>query len=149
MEPGDTVTLISSTMYGAMSITNFTVCGTIKFGASSLDRGGMVADISGIRKALDMQDATGEILGYLPTGYDDQQAAAISAAFNEKYNDPQDEFSPVMLSLREQSTMTMILDLIDYFKGMIISVFMIAMSIVSGIPGFWADCGAMVKWVSE
>ena len=32
VEPGNLVTLISTTMYGAMSITNFTVCGTLKFG---------------------------------------------------------------------------------------------------------------------
>ncbi len=66
VEPGDQVTLISTTMYGAMSITNFTVCGTVKFGATALDRGGIVADINSIRMALDMQDATGEILGFLP-----------------------------------------------------------------------------------
>ena len=86
VEPGDQVTLISTTMYGAMSITNFTVCGTIKFGATALDRGGMVADINSIRMALDMQDATGEIFGFLPDGnYDDLQAGAIAAAFNEKF----------------------------------------------------------------
>jgi len=108
VEPGDQVTLISTTMYGAMSITNFSVCGTIKFGATALDRGGIVADINSIRMAMDMQDATGEILGYLPEEeYDDLQAGAISATFNDKYNDTSDEFSPVMLTLREQGTMTM------------------------------------------
>ena len=131
VEPGDLVTLISTTMYVAMSITNFTVCGTVKFGAAALDRGGMVADINGIRTALDMQDATGEILGFLPGGeYDDLRAGAISAAFNEKYNDPSDEFSPLMQSLREQGTMTMMLNIIGYFRSIIISVFMFAMAIV-------------------
>ena len=96
VEAGDPVTLISTTMYGAMSITNFTVSGTVKFGATALDRGGMVADINSIRMALDMQDATGEILGYLPDGeYDDLQAGAISAAFNEKYSDPSKMNSPL------------------------------------------------------
>jgi putative ABC transport system permease protein len=147
VEPGDAVTLISTTMYGAMSITNFTVSGTIKFGATALDRGGMVADISSIRMALDMQDATGEILGFLPDGeYDDLQAAAISASFNEKHSDPSDEFSPVMQSLREQGTMTMMLDLVDYFKSIIISVFMFAMAIVlwnSGLLGGLRRYGEM------
>mgnify|MGYP001815856139 CR=1 FL=1 len=127
VDPGDQVTLITTTMFGAMSITNFTVSGTVKFGAVALDRGGMVADISSIRMALDMQDATGEILGYLPDGeYDDLQAAAMATSFNNKFSDPEDEFSPVMLSLREQGTMTMMLDIMDYFKGLLIAIFMIA-----------------------
>ncbi|MCK5137213.1 MAG: FtsX-like permease family protein [Bacteroidales bacterium] len=145
--PGDNITLISSTMYGAMSITNFMVSGTIKFGAAMLDRGGMIADISGIRQALDMQDATGEILGYLPSGeYDDFEAAFIASTFNEKYSDTQDEFSPVMLSLREQNTMTMYLDMIDYFKSIIIGIFLVAMSIVlwnSGLLGGLRRYGEM------
>ena len=145
--PGDPVTLISTTMYGAMSITNFIVCGTIKFGATALDRGGMVADINSIRMALDMQDATGEILGFLPDGeYDDLQAASIAAAFNERYSDPADEFSPMMLSLREQGTMTMYLDLVEYFRSIIISIFMIAMAIVlwnSGLLGGLRRYGEM------
>lgn len=145
--PGDQVTLISSTMYGAMSITNFTVCGTVTFGAAMLDRGGMVADISGIRQALDMEDATGEILGYLPGGnYDDLEADAISGPFNEKYSDPGDQFSPVMRSLREQNTMTMFLDLVEYFRGVIIGVFLVAMCIVlwnSGLLGGLRRYGEM------
>ena len=137
---GDEVTLIGSTMYGAMSITNFVVCGTIKFGTG-------VMDISSIRMALDMQDATGEILGYLPTGeYDDLEASAISAAFNEKYNLPQDEFSPIMVTLREQNNLSGFLDLIDYFRSVIISVFVVAMSIVlwnSGLLGGLRRYGEM------
>ena len=147
LEPGDQVTLISTTMYGAMSITNFIVSGTIKFGAAALDRGGMVADINSIRMALDMQDATGEILGYLPGDeYDDLQAASIAASFNEKYSSEADEFSPVMLSLREQNTMTMYLDMVDYFKSMIIGIFMVAMAIVlwnSGLLGGLRRYGEM------
>ena len=147
VEPGDQVTLISTTMYGAMSITNFTVCGTIKFGATALDRGGMVADINSIRMALDMQDATGEILGFLPGGnYDDLQAGAISEAFNEKYNDITDEFSPYMQSLRQQGTMTMYLDLVEYFRSVIIGIFMVAMAIVlwnSGLLGGLRRYGEM------
>jgi len=147
VSPGDPITLISTTMYGAMSFTNFTVCGTFRFGATALDRGGMVADINSIRMALDMQDATGEVLGFFPDGrYNDPRAAAIAAAFNEKYSDPGDEFSPVMLSLREQGTMTMMLDLIQYFRGIIVGVFMIAMAIVlwnSGLLGGLRRYGEM------
>jgi len=106
-----------------------------------------VADINSIRMALDMQDATGEILGYLPTGeYDDLQAASMSAAFNDKYSVPEDEFSPVMLSLREQGTMTMYLDLVEYFRSIIIGIFMVAMAIVlwnSGLLGGLRRYGEM------
>jgi putative ABC transport system permease protein len=147
VEPGDPVTLIGTTMYGAMSITNFVMSGTVKFGATALDRGGMIADINSIRMALDMQDATGEILGYLPSGeYDDLKAGSISAAFNETYSDPEDEFSPVMLSLRDQGTMTMMLDIMDYFRGVIIGIFMAAMAIVlwnSGLLGGLRRYGEM------
>ncbi len=147
VEPGDPVTLISTTMFGAMSITNFTVSGTVKFGAAALDRGGMMADISSIRMALDMQDATGEILGYLPSGeYDDLVANAMSASFNDKYSHAEDEFSPVMLSLREQGTMTMMLDIMGYFKSVIIGIFMMAMAIVlwnSGLLGGLRRYGEM------
>ena len=144
---GDNVTLISSTMFGAMSITNFTVCGTIKFGTAALDRGGMIADISGIRMALDMQDATGEILGYLPSGdYDEEEAKAVSAAFNERHNHPPDEFSPVMVTLREQNNLSGFLDIMGYFRGVIIGVFVTAMSIVlwnSGLLGGLRRYGEM------
>lgn len=144
---GDDITLISSTMYGAMSITNFTVSGTVKFGVSMLDRSGMIADISGIRQALDMEDATGEILGYLPSGeYSDEEANAIKESFNEKYSGNPDEFSPVMLSLREQNTMTMFLDLVEYFRSIIIGIFLVAMSIVlwnSGLLGGLRRYGEM------
>ncbi len=146
LEPGDPVTLIGTTMYGAMSITNFTVSGTIKFGAAALDRGGMVADINSVRMALDMQDATGEILGYLPEGeYDELQANAVAGSFNEKYSS-EDEFSPVMLTLREQGTMTMYLDMVDYFKTLIIGIFLVAMAIVlwnSGLLGGLRRYGEM------
>jgi len=138
VEPGDQVTLISNTMFGAMSITNFRVCGTVKFGATVLDRGGMVADISSIRMALDMQDACGEILGYLPGDeYNDEQANAVAASFNEKYSTA-DEFSPIMVTLRDQAGMAMFLDLVEYFRSIIIGVFMLAMAIVlwnSGLLG--------------
>ena len=131
VEPGDQVTLITSTMYGAMSITNFTVCGTIKFGVGALDRGGIIADISGIRYAMDMEDATGEILGYFPGGkYPDEKAIALAEYFNAAYSDEKDSFSPVMVPLRNQNNLTGMIDIIGYMSGIIISIFMIAMAIV-------------------
>ncbi|RPI45245.1 MAG: FtsX-like permease family protein, partial [Bacteroidetes bacterium] len=147
VEPGDEITLITSTMYGAMSIANFRVSGTVRFGAAALDRAGIVADISGIRQALDMTDATSEILGYLTGGdYDNEQAMAIATGFNEKYTGSDDEFSPVMVTLRDQSNMAGFLDLIDYFKFIIVTIFIVAMSIVlwnSGLLGGLRRYGEM------
>jgi putative ABC transport system permease protein len=131
VEPGDQVTLITSTMYGSMSITNFTVCGTIKFGVGALDRGGIIADISGIRYALDMEDAAGEILGYFPGGeYPDEQAIVLAEIFNAAYSDEEDRFSPVMVPLRNQNNLTGMIDIIGYVSGIFVFIFMIAMGIV-------------------
>jgi putative ABC transport system permease protein len=131
VEPGDQVTLITTTMYGAMSITNYTICGTIKFGVGALDRGGIITDISGIRHAMDMEDATGEILGYFPGGeYPDEKAIALAEEFNAEYSDEEDRFSPVMVPLRDQNSLTGMIDIIGYMSGIIISIFMIAMAIV-------------------
>lgn len=131
VNPGDEVTLITSTMYGAMSITNFTVAGTINFGVSALDRGGVIADISGIRQALDMQNATGEILGYFESGeYDDEKAVAFSNKFNATYTGEEDMFSPLMVPLRDQNNLTGMIDIVGYMQGIIVTIFLIAMAIV-------------------
>ena len=129
--PGDQVTLITSTMYGGMSIQNFIVSGTIEFGVEFLDRSGMVADITGIQNALDMQDACGEILGFLDSpNYDDEIAMKVENSFNAKYADPDDEFSPVMTRLKNESIMAGYFDFVDKFVGIIVGVFILAMSIV-------------------
>jgi putative ABC transport system permease protein len=62
--PGSTATLIGATMYGAMAVQNFTISGTLHFGITAMDRGAVVADITDIQAALDMDDAAGEILGF-------------------------------------------------------------------------------------
>ena len=131
VEPGGTVTLITSTMYGGMSIQNFTLAGTIEFGVQMMDRSGMIADISGIQNAMDMHDACGELLGFLDSpNYDDAEAMNIENTFNEKYSDPNDEFSPVMNRLKNDSIMSGYFDYVDSFVGIIVTIFIIAMSIV-------------------
>ena len=131
VEPGGTVTLITSTMYGGMSIQNFTLAGTIEFGVQMMDRSGMIADISGIQNAMDMHDACGELLGFLDSpNYDDTEAMNVENTFNEKYSDPNDEFSPVMNRLKNDSIMSGYFDYVDSFVGIIVTIFIIAMSIV-------------------
>ncbi len=129
--PGDQVTLITSTMYGGMSIQNFVVAGTIEFGVQFMDRSGMVAEISGIQNALDMQDACGEILGFLDSpNYNDFIAMNVENSFNAKYSDADNEFSPVMSRLKNESLLAGYFDFVDKFVGIIIGVFILAMSIV-------------------
>jgi len=131
VKPGSTVTLITSTMYGAMSIQNFIVAGTIEFGMEMMDRSGMIADITGIQDALDMHDACSEILGFLDShSYDDLEAMNVEQSFNAKYSDIDDEFSPVMSRLKNESMMSGYFDYIDNFVGILVFVFIFAMSIV-------------------
>ncbi len=131
VQPGDAVTLMGSTMYGSMTFYNFIVAGTVRFGTVVMDKGAMIADISDIQIALDMYDASSEILGYLPGGYwDPEQAEIIKLGFNSKFSDPDDEFSPVMAMLTEQSDLASYLEMVDTMSFIMIFVFVLAMSIV-------------------
>jgi putative ABC transport system permease protein len=131
VEPGDTVSLIGSTMYGEMAVYNFTLAGTVEFGTQAMDRGTMIADIGDVRKALNMEDATGQILGFFNTGYyDDELAQQVVSRFNRDFYKPSDEFSPVMISLKMQSGMGILVDYSSKVLGIMIFVFLMAMSIV-------------------
>ncbi len=101
---GETATLISSTSTGSMAIQNFTISGTIRFGMDALDRNTMIADIEDVRYALDMPDGASEILGFFPNlVYDEQRAARVAGRFNSGVAEPEDDFSPVMVTLYEQN----------------------------------------------
>ena len=129
---GDVATLISSTMYGSMAIANFKIAGTVRFGVGAMDRGALIADLSDIQQALDMNQGAGEILGFFTDDiYHDEQAKQISVKFNTMQNNlKKDEFSPIMGILRNESGLSDYLDLIGIYIGIIISVFVTAMSIV-------------------
>jgi len=129
--PGDTVTLISVTMQGSMAVANFTVAGTIRFGVEAMDRGAMIADISAVRAALDMEDAAGEILGFFADFlYRDQEAKELVARLNSAYSDDADEFAPVMDTLSSQAGMADLLAMMEMFSGLVLVVFIAVMSIV-------------------
>jgi putative ABC transport system permease protein len=130
--PGDMVTLMGSTMYGSMSFYNFKVAGTIRFGVAVMDKGAIIVDISDAQAALDMEDASGEILGYLPGGhYDGVAAEAVCKSFNSKYSDPADEYSPIMLKLSDQDEfLGGYLQMVDSVAFIVVFVFVMAMSIV-------------------
>jgi putative ABC transport system permease protein len=126
-----TATLISATMYGSQTTENFTVVGTIRFGVSAMDRGAIIVDLSGIQTGLDMENAAGEILGfYEDFMYRDKEVENIKNTFNADYSLPDDEFSPQMLSLRDQMGLAQTLEMVDYFSTLLIGIFVFVMSIV-------------------
>lgn len=128
---GETATLVSATSNGSMAIHNFTLVGTIRFGVGAMDKSAMLADISDIQYALDMEDGAGEILGYFPhLIYDKQAADTIASAFNAKFRKADDEFTPMMLTLREQSGLGEYLDLVNAWIFMFVFGFVFVMSIV-------------------
>ena len=139
IEPGQEVTLLSSTMYGSMVIRNFIISGTVHFGATAMDRSAIIMDITDAQSALNMENAAGEILGYFPDNvYDDLKAETMAQDFNMEFSDPNDEFSLTMSKLKEQSGLAEYLDYADQMLGILIFVFIFAMSLVlwnSGLLG--------------
>lgn len=124
LEIGDEITLFGSTMYGSMTFQTFAISGTIRFGTAAMDKGALLIDIRDAQQLLDMNNATGEILGYLKSGvYDQPTIGEITATFNAAYTKDDDEFSPVMLSLREQNNLESLLDYSNVMSGIFIFVF--------------------------
>lgn len=131
VNPGDKVTLIGSTMNGNMAISNFKVAGTVLFGSAPLDRGTLIADIEDVRRALDMNDAAGEVIGFFKTGYyNEENAVEIVGEFNGQLKEKSDGFAPQMISLRDQNNMSLYVDMTKSMSLIITLVFMLAMSLV-------------------
>ena len=128
---GDTATLISSSALGGMAITNFRIAGTIQFGIQSLDRHTIIADIEDIRYALDMPSGSGEILGFFDNElYHSENAQNIREDFNEKYSHPEDEFSPIMLTLEDQNNLGELLRISKMELYIIVGVFLFVISLI-------------------
>jgi putative ABC transport system permease protein len=131
VKPGDSVTLISSTMYGGLTMENFVIAGTVRFGVGLMDRGTIVVDIRDAQQALDMEDAAGEILGFFRNWiYDDVKAQEIVRRFQARYSNPDDEFAPVMVRLSEQNGLGELLEYVSAVSGYLVVVFVLFMSIV-------------------
>ncbi len=131
VNPGDEVTLIGSTMNGEMAFYNFKLSGTLNFGNTAMDRGTVIADITDIQQALDMQDAAGEILGFFPQGYySDELAKPVVDKFAQLFPANDDEYRPVIRKLRDEGSMSMYISLSQSMGTIITLIFMITMSIV-------------------
>jgi len=129
--PGDRATLFGSTMFGSMATANFTIAGTVRFGITALDKGAIIADVADVQAALDMTDAAGEIVGFSRNGeYDDRAARQTSREFNQASAASDDPYAPVMTALPDQGGLGQVLALHRFSLGIVIAVFMFAMSLV-------------------
>ncbi len=114
-----------------MMFYTFTVSGTIRFGNTLLDRGAIIIDLKDAQLAMDMEDGATEILGYFNNQpYIDEEAMALAFSYNEKYSLEEDEFSPKMIRLAEAAGMADYLAIAENMVGMMVFIFIIAMSIV-------------------
>jgi putative ABC transport system permease protein len=133
VKPGDEFTLFGTTMDGGMAFKNFIVSGTVRFGSTVLDRGAVIVDITDAQQALAMEDAAGEVLGYFSDGqYDNAKATLIFNSFNTNNHVQQatDRFAPTMLRLTDQGGMAEYMEYSSTMSGIMIFVFVLAMSIV-------------------
>ncbi len=137
--PGESFTLFGSTMDGGFAFYNLTISGTIRFGATGLDRGAVIMDIEDARAAFGMEDASSEILGFLPYKYfNEERATEIKTKFGNRpkevdiFNEEpvDDEFEPVMVTLREQPGMSDMVDYTNAVSKIMIFVFVSAMALV-------------------
>jgi len=128
---GEKATLISSTMHGSMTMKNFVISGTIRFGIRAMDRIGIIADLADIQDALDMRDAAGEVLGFFGDGiYRQPEADEMARAYNTRFSGKADDFLPVMQTLAEQPGMNIMIDWMKYATSLIILIFLVPMSLV-------------------
>lgn len=131
VNPGDTITLVGSSIYGGIVLYNLILCGTVEFGTTALDRGTVIADIEDVRAALGMSHAAGEILGFLRTGiYNDELARSVTEQFNQRYSLEEDEFSLIMKSLPQLNNMDFLVVYSDKLQGILVVVFIFAMSLI-------------------
>lgn len=131
LNPEDTITLISSSVNGSMVMKNFTIAGTISFGVTAMDKGAVLADFEDIRYFLNMENGVSEIFGIDKNlQYEKENIQSIMEQFNSEYYSRDDEYSPYMVSLGMQNGLGGMLDLVDKFIYIIISLFIFVLSIV-------------------
>ena len=131
ISPGEKITFFGSTMEGSMVFQSYEMTGTVEFGSPLMDKGTFIIDIRDAQNMLDMENGTGELLGYFKDDkYDDQKALVIAENFNAKFQESKDEYAPVMFTLKDQNGLRESLDVGDAFSGIFIFIFILAMSLV-------------------
>ena len=128
---GDNITIMTSTMYGGMAFNNYNISGTISFGLTAMDRGALIMDISDAQVLLNMEDAAGEILGYFKDGnFEEENAQTIIDDFNTIYQESNDEYAPVMISMLDQNDLRSMMGYVGSMIGGLFFFFVLVMSIV-------------------
>lgn len=128
---GDTATIIGGTATGSMAIHNFTVVGVFRYGIPALDRNMVFADISDIQYALDMENATGELLGFFNIGYFDFKVAQEVKTRFEKKSRTDAEGNPLtMVLLTEQGGVGDYFAFIDIYIVVIMGAMVMVMVVV-------------------
>lgn len=131
VNPGDTVTLIGSTMNGSMALNNYTISGTIVFGTGPMDHGSVIVDLEDVRDALDMNNAAGEIVGYLTDNYyDEKKIDEVVNRFSNLFPASKDEYAPVLVTLRQQNSLGKMMDQIKGLGAFAVFIFVLSMSLV-------------------
>ncbi len=81
--------------------------------------------------ALDMNNAAGEIVGYLPNNYyDEEKVDQIEIKFNKLFPKSEDKYAPVIMTLREQNDFGKMIDQIKDIGGAMVFIFVFSMSLV-------------------
>ena len=131
ISPGEKITFFGTTMEGSMVFQNYEMTGTVRFGSPLMDKGTFIIDINDAQNMLDMENGTGELLGYFKDDkYDDPKALVIAENFNAKFQESKDEYAPVMFTLKDQNGLRESLDMGDAFSEIFIFIFILAMSLV-------------------
>ncbi len=139
VEPGETATIITTSMYGSMVMYNFKIAGTIKFGITALDRSLIVTDITDAQRALDMPDAASEILGFsMDRVFHPEKCETIKNSFNNQFT-LADEFTPIMQKLTDDQSMGEMFKIFGSVIWFAFVFFVFVMSIVLWNAGLMAS----------
>jgi len=131
VNPGNIVTFIGSTMEGAFSTYNFLVSGIFNLNLGPIDKDMMIVDIKGAEIALDMKNASSEILGYeKDLFFDDKETVLMRNEYNTQFSDTTDVYRPFMLALRDSNQMSTIVDFSNVIMFIIMALFLIVVTLV-------------------
>ena len=131
VNPGNIVTFIGSTMDGAFSTYNFLVSGIFNLNLGPIDKDMMIVDIKGAEIALDMENASSEILGYEKNlFFDDKETVFMRNEYNIQFSDTTDVYRPFMLALRDSNQMSTIVDFSNVIMFIIMALFLIVVTLV-------------------
>lgn len=135
---GEKITFMGSTMYGSMTFRSLTVCGTVRFGSSVMDKGMLLMDLTEAQQILDMEHGATELLGYLNDGVYVHEKANTIAEKVTAAGDTGDEFSLLALPLKAQNSLGGYIDYANAFATYFVGIFVFIMSLVLWNTGLLA-----------